>query len=478
MAFLIGGANSATGDFITNSLRFNDGDTASLSRSFGSSGNNKTFTFSCWIKFSDKKTGSSASDCCHGIFASEEDSGYQFFITTDEDQILRIADYQSEYKLHLQTNRRFRDCAAWYHLVVIFDTTQGTAADRCKVYINGQKQTSFSTAVYPDQNQDLYGNENNTHYIGRRGGSNTMYFDGYIAEVNFVDGTAVAATSFGEVDDNGVWVPIEYTGSHGTQGFYLQFKQTGTSANSSGMGADTSGNDLHFTCTNLAATDITTDTPMNNFSTMNPLVYPYANITYSEGNLKLLTGNSENSFTTNTMAPANGKWYTEIKVTDVGSDALLGITRLPVPAGPNHYPGQQAYDVAYYSSNGQKATGGSFSSYGNSYTTNDIVGIAMDLDNDKVYFSKNGTWQNSGDPTSGATGTGAISIPSLTSEDFVFIAAGEWNGSDTSTFEVNFGNPTFSISSGNKDANGYGNFEYAPPSGYYAICSKNLAEYG
>ena len=102
----------------------------------------------------------------------------------------------------------------------------------------------------------------------------------------------------------------------------------------------------------------------------------------------------------------------------------------------------------------------------------------MDLDNDKVYFSKNGTWQNSGDPTSGSTGTGAISIPSLTSEDFVFIAAGEWNGSDTSTFEVNFGNPTFSISSGNKDANGYGNFEYAPPSGYYAICSKNLAEYG
>ena len=478
MAFLIGGANSATGDFINNSLRFNDGDTASLSRSFGSSGNNKTFTFSCWIKFSDKKTGSSASDCCHGIFASEEDTGYQFFITTDEDQILRIADYQSEYKLHLQTNRRFRDCAAWYHLVVIFDTTQGTAADRCKVYINGQKQTSFSTAVYPDQNQDLYGNENNTHYIGRRGGSNTMHFDGYIAEVHFVDGTAVAATSFGEVNDNGVWVPIEYTGSHGTQGFYLQFKQTGTSANSSGMGADTSGNDLHFTCTNLAATDITTDTPMNNFSTMNPLVYPHANITYSEGNLKLLTGNSENSFTTNTMAPANGKWYTEIKVTDVGSDALLGITRLPVPAGPNHYPGQQAYDVAYYSSNGQKATGGSFSSYGNSYTTNDIVGIAMDLDNDKVYFSKNGTWQDSGDPTSGATGTGAISIPSLANENFVFIAAGEWNGSDTSTFEVNFGNPTFSISSGNKDANGYGNFEYAPPSGYYAICSKNLAEYG
>ena len=478
MAFLIGGANSATGDFINNSLRFNDGDTASLSRSFGSSGNNKTFTFSCWVKFADRKTGSSASDCCHGIFASEEDTGYQFFITTDENQILRIADYQSEYKLHLQTNRRFTDCTAWYHLVVIFDTTQGTAADRCKVYINGQKQTSFSTAVYPDQNQDLYGNENNTHYIGRRGGSNTMYFDGYIAEVNFVDGTAVAATNFGEVDDNGVWVPIEYTGSYGTNGFYLQFKQTGTSANSSGMGADTSGNDLHFTCTNLAATDITTDTPMNNFSTMNPLVYPYANITYSEGNLKLLTGNSENSFTTNTMAPANGKWYTEIKVTDVGSDALLGITRLPVPAGPNHYPGQQAYDVAYYSSNGQKATGGSFSSYGNSYTTNDIVGIAMDLDNDKVYFSKNGTWQDSGDPTSGATGTGAISIPSLANENFVFIAAGEWNGSDTSTFEVNFGNPTFSISSGNKDANGYGNFEYAPPSGYYAICTKNLAEYG
>ena len=484
MAFLIGGANSATGDFINNSLRFNDGDTASLSRSFGSSGNNKTFTFSCWIKFSDRKTGSSASDCCHGIFASEEDTGYQFFITTDENQILRIADYQSEYKLHLQTNRRFTDCTAWYHLVVIFDTTQGTAADRCKVYINGQKQTSFSTAVYPDQNQDLYGNENNTHYIGRRGGSNTMHFDGYIAEVHFVDGTAVAATSFGEVDDNGVWVPIEYTGSYGTNGFYLQFKQTGTSANASGIGADTSGNDLHFTCTNLAATDITTDTPQNNFATYNPLTLrnnPGAYyITFSEGNLKI-AGNSatNNGNGHSTMGFNRGKWYSEVKIIDVQgavypTPGVIPQNLIENGTGNSGQIGYVATDTVGYSSNGNKIINDSGSSYGDTYTDNDIIGIAIDCDNGAVYFSKNGTFQNSGDPTSGSSKTNAAMT--FTPSKYYFFGCSAYN--TTSIVEANFGNPPFSISSGNSDANGYGNFEYAVPSGYYALCTKNLAEYG
>ena len=476
MAFLLGGANSAKGYNISNSVRLNDNDSPELSFTLNENPTHQDKgTWSFWIKRGNILSAVSR------IFSAYADSGAtQTWIRFDAADKLDICNrVSSSNNTRLVTNRVFRDPSAWYHIVVAFDTSDGTAGNRVKVYINGVEETSFGTETNPSQNDDLEANTSGIpHSWGCDGVNDDEYFDGYLSEVYFIDGSQKAASDFGKTNDNGVWIPKQYAGSYGTNGYRLQFKQTGTSANASGIGADTSGNGKHFTLTNLAATDITTDTPSNNFATMNPLVYPYANITYSEGNLKLLTGNSENSFTTNTMAPANGKWYTEIKVTDVGSDALLGITRLPVPAGPNHYPGQQAYDVAYYSSNGQKATGGSFSSYGNSYTTNDIVGIAMDLDNDKVYFSKNGTWQDSGDPTSGATGTGAISIPSLANENFVFIAAGEWNGSDTSTFEVNFGNPTFSISSGNKDANGYGNFEYAPPSGYYAICTKNLAEYG
>ena len=465
MAFLIGGANSATGDFINNSLRFNDGDTASLSRSFGSSGNNKTFTFSCWIKFSDKKTGSSASDCCHGIFASEEDSGYQFFITTDEDQILRIADYQSEYKLHLQTNRRFRDCAAWYHLVVIFDTTQGTAADRCKVYINGQKQTSFSTAVYPDQNQDLYGNENNTHYIGRRGGSNTMHFDGYIAEVHFVDGTAVAATSFGEVNDNGVWVPIEYTGSHGTQGFYLQFKQTGTSANASGIGADTSGNGLHFTCTNLAATDISTDTRQNSFATLNPLNKFGSPVTH-EGNLEYDSNSSSGSSMVSTIAPANGKWYVEVKA--VTSTIHIGVSEVGLDSFRSKGQGASRPNINYQYGGGVEIDGSNVDSEA-TFTTNDIIGFALNLDDGELIIYKNGTAINSGT---------AYNLHTNTTHGNTGFSVQTATGSGNTKASFNFGSPAFAISSGNSDANGYGNFEYAVPSGYYALCTKNLGQYG
>ena len=460
MVFPIAGGTQDTSYEISNSLRFNDDDSPNLSITPSSAGNRAVWTWSAWVKISNIKSGAAplftAGDWTGGSTAT----GAIFYDS-------QIYTYWNAPSGGTSTTAKFRDPSAWYHIVLQANTST------LKVYVNSVEQSSKSISG----NGEI--NNTSAQVIGKYANTTTDYFDGYMSEINFVDGSAKAPTNFGETNDNGVWIPKKPdVSSYGTNGFYLEFKQTGTSANASGIGADTSGNGNHLTPTNLAAIDVTTDTPMNNFATMNPLVYPYANITYSEGNLKLLTGNSENSFTTNTMAPANGKWYTEIKVTDVGSDALLGITRLPVPVGPNHYPGQQAYDVAYYSANGQKATGGSFSSYGNSYTTNDIVGIAMDLDNDKVYFSKNGTYQNSGDPTSGATGTGAISIPSLANENFVFIAAGEWNGSDTSTFEVNFGNPSYSISSGNADANGYGNFEYAPPSGYYSLCTKNLAEFG
>ena len=473
MAFLIGGANSAadTGYDIENSLRFNDGDSAYLSRTPGSAGDTKKFTVSFWVK-------RSALGTFQDIFHEYPGSAQRSQILFRSDDTLHV-ELEAANLNKLQTTRVFRDVSAWYHIVVVYDSDNGTSGNRVILYVNGVRETSFSTETYPSSGAVSGINGTTQHEISSYDGGG-YFIDGYLADVYVIDGTAYAASDFGETDeDSGIWKPKDAKDdlTFGTNGFYLEFKQTGTDQDASGIGADTSGEDNHWAVTNLAATDQCTDTPTNNFATLNPLVYNYAGATLSEGNVKILTGSSENSFVTNTIAPSNGKWYTEIKVTDVGSDALLGITKKPVPVGPNHYPGEQAYDVAYYSG-GHKAIGTSFSSYGDSYTTNDIIGIAMDLDNDKVYFAKNNTWQDSGDPTSGATGTGAISIPSLSGFDDVFIAAGEWNGSDTSTFELNFGNPSFSISSGNADANGYGNFEYAPPSGYYALCTKNLAEFG
>jgi len=473
MAFLIGGANSAadTGYDIDNSLRFNDDDSAYLSRTPGSAGDTKKFTVSFWVK-------RSALGTYQDIFHEYPGSAQRSQILFRSDDTLHV-ELEAANLNKLQTTRVFRDVSAWYHIVVVYDSDNGTSGNRVILYVNGVRETSFSTETYPSSGAVSGINGTTQHEISSYDGGG-YFIDGYLADVYVIDGTAYAASDFGETDeDSGIWKPKDAKDdlTFGTNGFYLEFKQTGTDQDASGIGADTSGEDNHWAVTNLAATDQCTDTPTNNFATLNPLVYNYAGATLSEGNVKILTGSSENSFVTNTIAPSNGKWYTEIKVTDVGSDALLGITKKPVPVGPNHYPGEQAYDVAYYSG-GHKAIGTSFSSYGDSYTTNDIIGIAMDLDNDKVYFAKNNTWQDSGDPTSGATGTGAISIPSLSGFDDVFIAAGEWNGSDTSTFELNFGNPSFSISSGNADANGYGNFEYAPPSGYYALCTKNLAEFG
>jgi len=489
MAFLVGGANSAadTGYNIANSLRSNQPDAAYLSFAV-SSPNTDIFTISMWVKTSLISSGSTTFFEIGKALTGEIGDYTTFTGHLDVDGRSQFDAYDgvaNGYSIRWGTPPAtvLRDPAAWYHIVMRMDSSQAVLDNRARLYLNGEDISSRMTkTVDPDQNDDYFNATGSSVYFPggvSYTGANTKW-NGHIAECAYIDGTSYAASTFAETDeDSGIWKPKDFKDdvTFGTNGLYLEFKQSGTNQDSSGLGADTSGNDNHMAVTNLAATDQCTDTPTNNFATMNPLVYNYANITYSEGNLHLLTGNSENSFTTNTIAPAKGKWYTEIKVTDVGSDALLGITKKPVPVGPNHYPGQQAYDVAYYSG-GHKAIGTSFSSYGDSYTTNDIIGIAMDLDNDKVYFAKNNTWQDSGDPTSGATGTGAISIPSLSGFDDVFIAAGEWNGSDTSTFELNFGNPSFSISSGNADANGYGNFEYAPPSGYYALCTKNLAEYG
>jgi hypothetical protein len=351
-----------------------------------------------------------------------------------------------------------------------------------RFYINGSEITSFSTETNPSQNLTTDVNGTTAHYIGRRTPGNDSFYDGYLTETHLVDGQQLAPTSFGEFDDNGVWIPIKYTGTYGTNGFFLQFKQTGTSQNSSGIGADTSGNDNHYAVTNFAATDITEDTCTNNFATINPLANYYNPATLSEGNTRVDFDNGTSTvYNISTIGVSSGKWYCEIKAVTIPDYAYIGIASRPcIASGNSDALNANQYNYGYAASDGNvKSNNSAGVSYGATYDDGDIIGIALDLDNNKLYFSKNGTFQNSGDPTSGSTGTGAVSIeaPSGTIDGVYYFAVGDNRNSHDTRMDCNFGNPAYSISSGNNDGK-YGNFEYAPPSGYYALCTKRLAEFG
>ena len=464
MAFLIGGANSDSGAYqIDNSLKFNRGGSSKLGITPGSAGNRKIYTISFWIKRSDVSAQ-------QNIFGTASEGDTLYFDGGDRLRFFQNGSSSS----YLGTNRLFRDPAAWYHIVLAVDTNQGTAANRVKLYINGSQYTWDASTTYPDE--DYEGDFNNTadeHMIGN--GHHGNYFDGYLADFYFIDGTQYAASTFGETNDNGVWVPIKASPTFGTNGFFMEFQQTGTSANASGMGADTSGNDNHLTPTNLTAEDVTTDTPTNNFCTLNPLNPTESNASFSEGNLRFtnaLNSSPHHALANGTMAVANGKWYWEVKVDDVGGTAMsIGAIEVTEFA-KNDFTGDNG--VGYFN-NGNFHYRGTEDSDPNTYTTNDIIGVALDMDNRAIYFHKNGTYEDSGDPTSGSSRTGAAGGTLHASNVTMVPAVSNY---DSGACNVNFGNPAFSISSGNADANGYGNFEYAVPSGYYALCTKNLAEYG
>jgi hypothetical protein len=447
-----GGATQESAAYeISNSLRFNDGDSPKLAFTPSSAvvSERQTFTVSCWVK--------------RGIISTvqylwemggNDNANDRFFARFDASDKLKISDSGTIYR---ETNRLFRDPSAWYHIVVAVDTTDGTADNRVKVYVNGVQETSFSTSNNPGQNDQKGFSDDSEHTIGRTGVDNGFSFDGYMADFYAVGGSQLAPTSFGETNDNGVWIPKRFSGSYGTNGFKLEFKQTGTGTDASGMGADTSGNDNHFAVTNLTATDVTTDTPTNNFCTWNSLQErPTEGIaTFAEGNTKV-SGTSKHGYATIAL-PTSGKWYAEVKFTAGSSTAHLGLRDV------DDYTVDGNTDRLLFRNDGDYDEGDHLNtvSYGDSWT-NSIISIAVNLDDNEVVFYKDGTAQNSG-----------TAISHDASNQFIHVGtAGGYSA------EANFGNAPFTISSGNSDANGYGNFEYAVPSGYYALCTKNLAEYG
>ena len=430
-----------------------------LSRTPSSAGNRKTFTLSGWFKRG------SVTDS--GIlFEARIDNNNRFDVRFDGTKLMAYAQISNSEVLYLVTSAVLRDPSAWYHIVVTIDTTQSTQSDRAKIYVNGSQVTSFSTNTNSlTSSQDTPVNTTNPHSIGANTTGGGAY-DGYAAHVHLTDGYAYAASTFGSTATNGQWVPnIAPSVTYGTNGFFLKF------TNASDLGEDFSGNNNDFT--KNGSGDKTSDSPENVFATLNPLDNGLANSTFSEGNCKMVTAASGYGYPRSTIGLSTGKWYFEAKASDLSGNLFVGIVST-LNNGTEQEVGYHANDYGYKFTSGAIRTAGSETSYGNSISTSDILGVAIDLDNNKLYFSKNGTFQNSADPVSGSNGF-SITAPSSTVVGNYFPTASDINSNNSSTLQLNFGNPSFTIASGNADGNGKGNFEYAPPTGYLAICTDNVS---
>ena len=479
---IILGTNSIkdTGYNVANSVRF--GVDTYMHKVFSSDNEKNTWTFSLWFKRGKK--GSTQRMMTH----NGGTSGKFFYLRWESNEQLHFHIGMSDGNFaSFDTTQEFIDHSAWYHVVCAVNTTLGTEADRVKIYVNNSQVTAFETANYPAQNTTASIGRTDTPMVvgalygsgfGITSGSPQEFYDGYLAEVCFIDGSQLAPDQFGEFDsDSAIWRPIDVSGlSFGTEGFYLDFEASGNLGNDANGGTD-------LTEVNLAATDQAVDTCTNNFPVINPLDNNYAGGTFAEGNLQITTRDTGYSYNTATFGVATGKWYWEVKwsAQDTGStnQVLIGIAKRNV-VSTTVWLGSVAWTFAYEGSSGhvKVSDGNATGSSATTYAVGDIISVALDLDNNKIHFAKNGTYTNSSD-AAGNSGGVTITAPDSTSGDsgFYFPAFGDGNNNLVETGQFNFGSPIHSISSGNADANGYGNFEYAVPSGYYSICTKNIAEF-
>ena len=443
-----------------------------LNKTPSSSSNRKTFTFSCWFKKSTAGSGQYGR-----LFSCYSDNNNRdeiyFHPTNDTINIESVV--SSSAIVNFTSNRKFRDTNGYYHFVCAVDTTQATQSNRIKIYINGVQETSWSVSTYPSQNADLNFNNNIIHYIGRSGynsGSNS-YFDGYISHAAFVDGQQLTPTSFGETDStSGIWKFKSPTGiTWGTNGFHLKFENSGA------LGTDSSGNSNTFTVNGDLKQAL--DTPTNVYSTMNPLDNYYFGGTFINGNNTATGSSSSYTYCTSTLGVSSGKWYVEAKLSAADSSgSRIGVVARPSTATTNGI-GDRQDEVAFQTNGNLKLNSATTTSWGSTWTTNDIIGIALDLDNNKIYFSKNGTFVASGNPSTGANGQ-TITAASSTIDGFYRFGFGDNNSTGSSTFQFNFGNGFFgttAITSAGSNGNG-SLFEYDVPSGYYAVNTKNINTYG
>ena len=373
-------AGSAAAYSIDQSIRFNDNDSAYLSRTPSSAGNRRTFTFSCWVK----RANITSANC--PILSAGGDEWLMFL---SGDTLGFNQDGSNNYRI--VTSQVFRDAGAWFNLVLRVDTTNSTAGDRFRLYINGSEVTDFGTDTNPPLNYETAINNTVEHDIGKLVGS-SAFFDGYLAEINHVDGSSLAPTEFAETNsDTGQWVPKKYTGSYGTNGFYI------TGEDSSDLGDDESGNGNDFTSSGLTAADQVSDSPTNNFWTLNPNDPFSSSITISDGNLRAVMGATTTGSVFAPMLPATGKWAWKVTATlNMGSGTeypVLGI--VPANNADVSSPMRAGGTGEGYGADGRffSASAGSNSAYGQTWADGDVIEVGWDADNGALYFWHNGAAQ-------------------------------------------------------------------------------------
>ena len=474
-------ATAATAYSIANSCRFNEPDSPAMSRGSISATNRRTWTFSYWIKRvqTTARPSGAVGTMNHwnqGANDGSDDTVCLFWGAAEGDYLQTWESVSDSFTYKFNTKMAFRDLASWYHIVLACDTTQGTEANRFKIYINGTLLVAadFETANYPAENLETLVNSTNDMRIGKQ--YNNRYIDGYLAEFAFIDGTAYAASDFGEFDSDSpnMWKPKDLDGlTFGTNGFWLDFED------SSALGNDVSGNNNDFTPANLAAVDQATDTPTNNFATLNPLNNYWAAVSFTEANCVYTSNNTSDylGFATSTLGVSKGRWYFEAKTSTASGTDIVGISSRNMTSRTT-WLGSRTQEYGYYQDNGEIRSNSADTSYGQTYTVNDIIGIYLDLEDNKMYVTDNGSIMNSG------TGH-SITAAASTDSGFYHFAVGD-NGDSTQVWQVNFGGcPAFAISSAVADDNGYGSFEYSPnitgdssAKSFYALCTKNIAEFG
>ena len=442
-----------------------------LSRTVGTASDSTRFVFSTWVKFSSQGN--------YPLVSGGNSSTNRAYVAISSDGSLNYIEIHGGTTYTWTTNAKLRDVNGWYHIYLQLDSNQATASDRVKIYINNELQTYSSSSTFPfTSGSRIFYNGTNWHRVGGSyDGSTSEYLNGLLAHTHFVDTTSsngydiYTPSTFGETDaTTGIWKPKTAPSvTYGNQGYFLKFENSGS------MGTDSSGNANNFTVNGTMTQTI--DTPSNVFATLNPLhpgLTSFSNVNFLNGNTTCdinETGSSIFPIAKSTLAVSSGKYYAEFKQNE--SNGTLGISDGKADEG---FIGGSLSNGVNYRSDGYVRVNSTDSAFGDSYTTGDIIGVAMDLDNNYVYFSKNGTWQNSGVPTSGASGTGGISIPTSSTEVFHF-AVSEMTSDGTSNISANFGNGYFgttAVSSAENPDDGIGIFEYDVPTGYKALCTKSI----
>ena len=471
MTFLIGGANSITGGYeVANSCRFNTGDSPDHRRTFGSAGNRDKWTFSTWVKKCRDGVGRQA------IFSGYNDSNNFTEIRFENTEQIHIRNMTAgSLDGELKTNAKYRDPSAWMHILFHYDSGNGTEGDRMKLWVNGTEVTSFATDDAPDQNTNASINGAFLHTVGQLGNDGN-YLNGYLAEVVFLNDDLVATTSFGEFDEDSptIWKPINVSGlTPGTNGFYLDFEASGNLGNDAFGGTD-------WTETNIAAGDQSQDSPTNNFCTINPLDTAVGTFDISEGNLKYERTSDTESWKSarGTLGiPNAGKWYWEMAKVGGAVDGGFGGIATDVADLTQEVTGFWGFHDGASNENYTIHNSG-YTDVGASYniSDDDIIQIAFDRDNNKLWVGLNNSWGVNGgtpvtpsDPASGFLSISENMLPAfMIRGSFQCVA----NFGQDSSFAGNVTRQS------NSDGNGFGDFYYTPPSGYLALCTKNIGSDG